>query len=164
MPTQLISGQAEIEFPEHFSLVVNPKTITIQLTPRSADSKGLAVVAQFERGFSVKELWQGEGNYEFDYFVAGVRRGMEHFTPVVDKGLTAFGEPMGMAVSGSLAAPQAASMVQETSPSTSAQPIEPLSSPAPQSLILENPIPEPPVLRFSSVPSPSAIDFEDKKP
>ncbi|MFS0519551.1 hypothetical protein ACEYW6_33320 [Nostoc sp. UIC 10607] len=162
--SRLVNGQAEIEFPEHFTLVVNSETITIQLTPRSADSKGLAVVAQSERGFTVRELWQGEGNYEFDYFVAGVRQGMEHFTPVVDKGWTAFGEPMGMSVSGSPAAPQAASMVQETSPSTSAQPIEPVSSPAPQSVILQNAIPEPPILRFSSIPSPSAINFEDKKP
>ncbi|NJL42736.1 MAG: hypothetical protein HC935_03915 [Pseudanabaena sp. SU_2_4] len=162
--SELINGQVEIEFPEHFALVVNSETITIQLTPRSAESKGLAVVTQSESGFTVRELWQGEGNYEFDYFVAGVRRGMEHFTPVVDKGLTAFGEPMGISVSGSSATPEAASMVQETSPSISAQPIEPVSSPPPQDVRSEGTMPEPPLATINSVPSPSAIDFKDKKP
>ncbi|MBW4631784.1 MAG: hypothetical protein KME30_07730 [Iphinoe sp. HA4291-MV1] len=90
----LSRGQAEIVFPDHFSLVVNPTTLTIQLTPRSAESKGLAVIDQSERGFSVRELWQGEGEYEFDYFVAGVRQGLEDFSPVVTKGFTAFATPM----------------------------------------------------------------------
>ena len=90
--SKLANGRAEVRFPEHFRLVVNPDTMTIQLTPRSADSKGLAVVEQSELGFTVSELWDGKGEYEFDYFVAGVRRGFEHFTPVVSKGFTALGE------------------------------------------------------------------------
>ncbi|MBW4668221.1 MAG: hypothetical protein KME60_12555 [Cyanomargarita calcarea GSE-NOS-MK-12-04C] len=90
---KLNCGQAEVAFPDHFSVVVNPTTITIQLTPRSAESKGLAVLEQSEDGFLVKELWQGEGNYEFDYFVAGVRKGLENFTPVVTKGFSAFAMP-----------------------------------------------------------------------
>lgn len=41
---QLVNGVAEVKFSEHFGLIVNPSTITIQLTPGSADSEGLAVV------------------------------------------------------------------------------------------------------------------------
>ena len=107
--SKLVNGQAEIEFPEHFSLIVNSATITIQLTPHSADSKGLAVVSQSELGFCVRELWQGEGNYKFYYFVAGVRQGMEDFAPVVDKGFTALGEPMGIAAAEITVTPQEAS-------------------------------------------------------
>lgn len=92
---KLNRGQTEVAFPEHFKLVVNLDTITIQLTPRSSESKGLAVSAQSEHGFSVKELWQGEGEYEFDYFASGVRKGFEDFAPVVPKESTGLGKPMG---------------------------------------------------------------------
>ena len=90
--SKLANGRAEVRFPEHFRLVVNPDTMTIQLTPCSADSKGLAVIEQSELGFTVSELWDGKGEYEFNYFVAGVRQGFEHFAPIVSKGFTAFGE------------------------------------------------------------------------
>ncbi|NEQ83722.1 MAG: hypothetical protein F6K26_27095, partial [Moorea sp. SIO2I5] len=177
--SKLSDGQAEIVFPEHFSLVVNSDSITIQLTPRSAESKGLAVVSHSERGFSVKELCQGEGNYEFDYFVAGVRQGMENFTPVVDKGLTAFGEPMGVVADDSTVTPQPASMIEEMVPSEAVQPAESPSSPEPQASNanepLSTPIIEPQtssseggtsgvsVPSISSIPSPPAINFADKQ-
>ena len=74
--SKLVNGRAEVTFPEHFRLVVNPDTMTIQLTPRSAESKGLAVVEESELGFTVSELWDGKGEYDFDYFVTGVRRGL----------------------------------------------------------------------------------------
>lgn len=175
---KLTVGRAEIEFPEHFSLVVNPETITIQLTPRSAESKGLAVVAQSECGFSVRELWQGEGEYEFDYFVAGVRQGFEHFTPVVAKGFTAFGEPMTEALPISSVSPQPASMAQEAMASPAAQPMELLNPEVPQltgaSELPSSPTtalevtepdlasPVPQLFSINPVPSPSAINFEDK--
>lgn len=158
--SQLVDGQAEIEFPEHFSLVVNSETITIQLTPCSAESKGLAVVSHSQRGFSIKELWQGEGNYDFDYFVAGVRQGMEHFTPVVDKGLTAFGEPMGEVVSGSPVessnspTPQVSSLNQPASAAPVVQP---------QAAKPEGAMPKLPIPTISSIPSPPAINFADKQ-
>ncbi|MFZ4662632.1 MAG: hypothetical protein ACOYNY_36830 [Caldilineaceae bacterium] len=44
--TKLSQGQAEIVLPEHFALVVNPSTLTINLTPRDPLSKGLAIAAQ----------------------------------------------------------------------------------------------------------------------
>jgi len=94
-----------------FAKIQQP-SITIQLTPRFAESKGLAVVEQSESGFLVQELWQGEGNYEFDYFVAGVRKGLETFTPVVTRGLSAFPEPATEAASPSTVSLQYAGIAQ----------------------------------------------------
>lgn len=80
----LRDGHAQITFSDHFKQVVNVDTTTIQLTPRSAASKGLAVVGQSAEGFSVCELGEGTGTYDFDYFVTGVRRGHEAFEAVVN--------------------------------------------------------------------------------
>jgi hypothetical protein len=82
----LADGHCEVAFPDHFALVANPDTLTVQVTPRSADSKGLAVIAHSAKGFVVEELGGGKGAYDFDYFVSAVRRGHEHFVPVVPKG------------------------------------------------------------------------------
>jgi hypothetical protein len=75
----LIGGTAEIPFPDHFVAVAGPEEMTVQVTPLSADSKGLAVVAKHEDGFVVSELFNGTGTYEFDYTVMAVRRGHEDY-------------------------------------------------------------------------------------
>lgn len=82
--SRLNEGRDRVLYSDHFAGIVNVETTTIQLTPRSASSKGLAVVSQSADGFSVCELGEGTGNYEFDYFVTGVRRGHEAFEAVVD--------------------------------------------------------------------------------
>ncbi len=82
---QLVNGQAEIKFSEHFSAIVNPSTITVILTPLSADSEGMAVVEKTPRGFKVKELRNGKGTYGFDWEVKGVRKGYENYQPVRPK-------------------------------------------------------------------------------
>ena len=87
----LKEGQARIHLPEHFSLVINADTVTIQLTARSAKSKGIAVVESGPDAFTVQELFGGAGSYDFDYFVAGVRKGYEHYQPVVAKGYSPMG-------------------------------------------------------------------------
>jgi len=74
---QLVGGQAEVSLEDHFSQIVNPSTVTVQLTPLSAESRGLAVIEKSAAGFKVKELSSGQGNYRFDYFVQGVKRGDE---------------------------------------------------------------------------------------
>jgi hypothetical protein len=89
---QLERGRAEVAFPEHFALVANPDTLTIHVTPHAAQSTGLAVIERSEAGFVVQELGGGRGSYRFDYFVAGVRRGLEGYSPVVAKGMSALGE------------------------------------------------------------------------
>ncbi|MEP7194905.1 MAG: hypothetical protein ABI851_00180 [Saprospiraceae bacterium] len=84
--TQLVNGEAFIKFSEDFSLILNPSTMTIQLTPISAESEGLAIVERNEEGFKVKELHKGKGNYQFDWQVTAVRKGYEDFKPIRIKG------------------------------------------------------------------------------
>ncbi|MCB0845209.1 MAG: hypothetical protein KDE26_18295, partial [Bacteroidetes bacterium] len=75
----------EIEFDDHFQLVSNPETMTVILTPLSAKSKGLAVIEKTGEGFTVQELFEGEGNYSFDWEVKCVRRGHENFEVIRKK-------------------------------------------------------------------------------
>lgn len=82
---KLVNGEAEIRFSEDFEIVANPSTMTMILTPLSADSKGLAVVEKTATGFKVKEMWKGDGNYEFDWEVKAVRKGWEDYEAIVDE-------------------------------------------------------------------------------
>lgn len=59
--------------------VDSPHGMTVQLTPLSAESKGLAVVEKSVRGFMVIELDAGQGTYDFDYLVMVVREGYENY-------------------------------------------------------------------------------------
>ena len=81
----LTNGEVTVKFSDHFGLVVNPNTLTVILTPLSADSKGLAVIRKSETGFVVKELLGGTGNYSFDWEVKGVRKGFENYKVIRDK-------------------------------------------------------------------------------
>lgn len=83
----LVNGEAHIPFPEHFELVVNPTTMTFNLTPLSAESEGLAVIEKTPTGFKVKELRKGTGNYSFDWEVKGVRKGLEDMKVIRTKGV-----------------------------------------------------------------------------
>ncbi|MCC6461144.1 MAG: hypothetical protein IT260_11775 [Saprospiraceae bacterium] len=78
----LTNGQVTVNFSEHFKLVANSKTMTVILTPLSADSKGLAVIEKTETGFVVKELLGGTGTYAFDWEVKCVRKGYENYQAV----------------------------------------------------------------------------------
>ncbi len=79
---KMVNGEATIEFPEHFSIVANANTMTVQTSPLSADSKGIAVIEKTNKGFKVKELFGGTGNYSFDWEVKCVRSGYEDFKVV----------------------------------------------------------------------------------
>ena len=72
---------------EHFSQVTSGTGITVNLTPLSADSEGLAVTEKTTSQITVSELRNGSGNYQFDYTVFAVRRGYENFTVVRSKAL-----------------------------------------------------------------------------
>jgi hypothetical protein len=76
---QLVNGQATIQFPDHFLAVASPDGLTIQLTPLSADSQGLAVVRKSLEGIQVQELNKGTGSYEFDFLVMAIRQGYEDY-------------------------------------------------------------------------------------
>ena len=78
----LINGEAFVEFPDHYQVVANPESMTVIITPLSADSKGMAVVEKTGKGIRVKELAGGTGNYSFDWEVKCVRSGHENFRVV----------------------------------------------------------------------------------
>ncbi|MEM4407946.1 MAG: hypothetical protein QXI19_04310, partial [Candidatus Caldarchaeum sp.] len=71
---RLVNGRAYIELPDHFRKLADEQGMTVQLTPRSAQSKGLAAVRVSLDGIEVAELMNGTGNYEFDWRVEAVRK------------------------------------------------------------------------------------------
>lgn len=82
--SQMTDGRGRIELPEHFRLLANEETLTVTVTPLSADSKGLAVVHKGLDGVEIAELFQGRGSYEFDWQVTAKRKGFEDFQVVRD--------------------------------------------------------------------------------
>ncbi len=82
---RLVDGRAEITLPDHFRKVTSPDhPVIVQLTPRSAQSLGLAAVESDNTGLTVVELSGGHGDYEFDYTVKGMRLGYEDYEPIID--------------------------------------------------------------------------------
>jgi len=71
---RLVNGRARIELPDHFRKLADEQGMTVQLTPRSGESKGLAAVRVSLDGIEVAELLNGRGNYEFDWEVKAVRK------------------------------------------------------------------------------------------
>jgi hypothetical protein len=65
----LNKGEGTILLPSHFVSVANAETLTVQVTPLSADSLGLAVVSKHLDSILVKELSHGTGTYDFDWEV-----------------------------------------------------------------------------------------------
>ncbi len=78
----MVDGVANVRFSDHFQAVANYKTMTVILTPLSADSKGMAVIEKNRDGFQVKELLGGTGSYQFDWEVKCVRKGYEDYQVV----------------------------------------------------------------------------------
>jgi len=76
---ELSNGTVKIIFPDHFQIVASENSMTILITPLSADSKGLAVVEKSTYGFTVKELSNGTGTYAFDWEAKCIRKGYEDF-------------------------------------------------------------------------------------
>ena len=56
--------------------------MTVQVTPLSSDSKGLAVIQKGLDGVKVTELFGGTGSYDFDYEVKCIRKGYEDYRGV----------------------------------------------------------------------------------
>ncbi|GBC90487.1 hypothetical protein HRbin14_01224 [bacterium HR14] len=76
---RLVNGRARIELPDHFRKLADEQGMTVQLTPRSAESRGLAAVRVSLEGIEVIELLNGRGNYEFDWEVKAVRKDHRDF-------------------------------------------------------------------------------------
>lgn len=79
---KLINGEAFIPYSDHFGLVINVRTLTVHVTPLFDDTFGLAVVEKTEKGFKVKELKGGKGNFSFDWEAKAVRKGYENYQAV----------------------------------------------------------------------------------
>ncbi len=79
---RLVNGRATIELPDHFRNLASEPGMTIQLTPASSDSRGLAFTKKSLNGIDVVELGGGLGNYEFDWRVEAVRKGWENYKVV----------------------------------------------------------------------------------
>jgi hypothetical protein len=74
----LENGQARVRLDPIFAATVNTAIkYHVFLTPRSAETKGLAVVEQNTEGFVVQEAHGGRGSYEFDYRIMAKVRGQE---------------------------------------------------------------------------------------
>lgn len=76
---RLVNGRARIQLPDHFRKLADEQGMTVQLTPRSAESRGLAAVRVSLDGIEVVELLNGRGNYEFDWRVEAVRKDHRDF-------------------------------------------------------------------------------------
>lgn len=76
---RLQNGRAFVPFPEHFKSVATLEGMTVQLTARSVDTYGLAVIEQTLQGITVGELQRGKGNFAFDWEVKTVRKGHEGY-------------------------------------------------------------------------------------
>ena len=81
----LQEGSARIEFPEHFTTIADLEDLTIQLTPQSADTYGLAVVTKDASGFNVQELQAGRGYFSFDWEAKATRKGFKNYQVVRNK-------------------------------------------------------------------------------
>ncbi len=77
--TALVNGVATVHLPEHFQHIASEKSITVITTPLSGQSKGIAVIAKSTTSFDVVELWEGTGNYNFDWEIKAVRKGFENY-------------------------------------------------------------------------------------
>ncbi|HMS56662.1 MAG TPA: hypothetical protein PKA27_14805, partial [Fimbriimonadaceae bacterium] len=81
---QLVNGEAHIDLPDHFRKLASAEGITVILTPRDRNSKGLGSDNESPSGFDVFELGGGRGNYSFHWEIKAVRKGKENWQPVRD--------------------------------------------------------------------------------
>jgi hypothetical protein len=83
---RLSQGAASIDFPDHFVQMIEDGTVTVVVSPLSELSKGIAVVKTGRNGFRVKELFGGQGDYEFSYIVHAVQKGYGDMEVLQKKG------------------------------------------------------------------------------
>jgi hypothetical protein len=82
---ELVDGIARVQLPEHFAWVASDRGMTAQLTPRSANSMGVAATLLSTKELEIRELHRGRGTYQVDWSVHGVRRGRDGFAVVRPK-------------------------------------------------------------------------------
>jgi hypothetical protein len=83
---ELTDGRAEINFPDHFSMVTSDEeSLCIQVTPYAKEKVQPQVVKQSTDRFVVKDFSDESLDYTFAYTVKGVREGYEDQEVVRDK-------------------------------------------------------------------------------
>ncbi|NND31956.1 MAG: hypothetical protein HKN76_05140 [Saprospiraceae bacterium] len=75
----LVDGEAFVPYSDHFKVVANTATMTVNITALEWDTYGLAVIEKANNGFWVKELKGGTGNFSFDWEVKCARAGKEDY-------------------------------------------------------------------------------------
>ncbi|MBV6457098.1 MAG: hypothetical protein HONBIEJF_00205 [Fimbriimonadaceae bacterium] len=79
---RLMRGSARIQLPDHFRKLASPDGMTVLLTPHGRNSRGLSYESADPTGFTVFELEQGTGSYDFDWEIKAVRKGYEDYKVV----------------------------------------------------------------------------------
>jgi hypothetical protein len=79
---RLESGRGTIILPEHFAALAQPDSLTVQLTPGSLSSRGVAFEQISRDRIDVGELQGGTGSYEVHYVVHARRADLADFQPV----------------------------------------------------------------------------------
>jgi hypothetical protein len=75
----LSNGEAVIDLPEHFTSIASREGLTVQVTPNAAKSLGLAVEEKSIERIIVRELSNGNGDYDFDWEAKCIRKGYEDY-------------------------------------------------------------------------------------
>lgn len=70
----LSNGRFKVVLPPEEAAKMEDGSMTVQITPLSADSKGLAVVQKTKDTFTVAELMSGTGSYAFDWTLTALRK------------------------------------------------------------------------------------------
>lgn len=70
----LNNGTFTIILPPDEAEKIQENALTVQVTPLSAASKGLAVVEKGKASFTVAELMDGKGSYDFDWTLTALRK------------------------------------------------------------------------------------------
>lgn len=78
----LNSGNSEVLLPDYFCESADMTTMTIQITPLSADTYGIAVIEKNGQGFKVRELKDGSGNFAFDYEIKCTKKGYRNWEQI----------------------------------------------------------------------------------
>jgi hypothetical protein len=89
----MVNGKGTVSLPDHFVSVVGAASMTVQVTPLSTSSLGLAVVTKGLSGIAVNELHGGVGNYDFDWEVKCVRKDHEDYQVTRLRNEMGFPEP-----------------------------------------------------------------------
>ncbi len=76
---KLVNEKSKIKLPAHFQALASDSGITVSLTPKSEKSLGLAVISVSNEEIIIQELYNGNGNYNFYYWITAIRKGYENY-------------------------------------------------------------------------------------